>query len=93
MLDIVLLDVSGFDVCREIRRAGHRMPVIILSAKHDEIDVVLGLEIGADDDIAKPFRARELLARMWLPAQGQRTSPPTADWSSETWSSIRRSGA
>ena len=43
---------------------GHRMPVIILSAKHDEIDVVLGLEIGADDYIAKPFRPRELLARI-----------------------------
>src|ERR1019366_2814053 len=64
VLDIVLPDLSGFDVCREIRRAGHRMPVIILSAKHDEIDVVLGLEIGADDYIAKPFRPRELLARI-----------------------------
>ena len=61
---LVLPDLSGFDVCREIRRAGHRMPVIILSAKHDEIDVVLGLEIGADDYIAKPFRPRELLARI-----------------------------
>ncbi len=64
VLDLVLPDLSGFDVCREIRRAGHRMPVIILSAKHDEIDVVLGLEIGADDYIAKPFRPRELLARI-----------------------------
>ena len=64
ILDLVLPDLSGFDVCREIRRAGHRMPVIILSAKHDEIDVVLGLEIGADDYIAKPFRPRELLARI-----------------------------
>ena len=60
----MLPDLSGFDVCREIRRAGYRMPVIILSAKHDEIDVVLGLEIGADDYIAKPFRPRELLARI-----------------------------
>src|ERR1700674_693057 len=64
VLDLVLPDLSGFDVCREIRRAGHRMPVIILSAKHDEIDVVLGLEIGAADNIAKPFRPRELLARI-----------------------------
>ena len=64
ILDLMLPDLSGFDVCREIRRAGHRMPVIILSAKHDEIDVVLGLEIGADDYIAKPFRPRELLARI-----------------------------
>jgi DNA-binding response OmpR family regulator len=64
LLDLVLPDLSGFDLCREIRRSGHRMPVIILSAKHDEIDVVLGLEIGADDYIAKPFRPRELLARI-----------------------------
>jgi len=64
VLDVMLPDLSGFDVCREIRRAGHRMPLIILSAKHDEIDVVLALEIGADDYIAKPFRPRELLARI-----------------------------
>src|SRR6202165_250148 len=64
VLDLVLPDLSGFDVCREIRRAGHRMPVIILSAKNEEIDVVLGLEIGADEYINKPFRPRELLARI-----------------------------
>lgn len=64
LLDLMLPDVSGFDVCREIRRAGHRVPVLILSAKHDEIDVVLSLEIGADDFVNKPFRPRELLARM-----------------------------
>jgi DNA-binding response OmpR family regulator len=64
LLDLMLPDLSGFDVCREIRRAGHRMPVVILSAKSEEIDVVLGLEIGADDYINKPFRPRELLARV-----------------------------
>jgi DNA-binding response OmpR family regulator len=64
LLDLMLPDLSGFDVCREIRRAGHRMPVVILSAKNEEIDVVLGLEIGADDYINKPFRPRELLARI-----------------------------
>ena len=64
LLDLMLPDLSGFDVCREIRRAGHRMPVVILSAKNEEIDVVLGLEIGADDYINKPFRPRELLARV-----------------------------
>jgi two-component system response regulator VicR len=64
LLDLMLPDLSGFDVCRDIRRAGHRMPVVILSAKHEEIDVVLGLEIGADDYIGKPFRPRELLARI-----------------------------
>lgn len=64
VLDLMMPDLSGFDVCREIRRAGHRVPVIILSARHDEIDVVLGLEIGADDYVRKPFRPRELLARI-----------------------------
>jgi DNA-binding response OmpR family regulator len=64
LLDLMLPDISGFDICREIRRAGHRVPVLILSAKNDEIDVVLGLEIGADDYIQKPFRPRELLARI-----------------------------
>ena len=64
LLDLMMPDQSGFDTCRDIRRAGHRMPVIILSAKNEEIDVVLGLEIGADDYIMKPFRPRELLARI-----------------------------
>jgi DNA-binding response OmpR family regulator len=64
LLDLMLPDISGFDVCRDIRRAGSRVPVIILSAKTEEIDVVVGLEIGADDYIIKPFRPRELLARI-----------------------------
>jgi DNA-binding response OmpR family regulator len=64
LLDLVLPDQSGFDVCRELRRRGLRIPILILSAKGDEIDVVLGLEIGADDYIQKPFRPRELLARI-----------------------------
>src|SRR5919199_1132709 len=64
LLDIMLPDVSGFDVCRDIRKAGSRIPIIILSAKTEEIDVVVGLEIGADDYITKPFRTRELLARI-----------------------------
>jgi DNA-binding response OmpR family regulator len=64
LLDLMLPDVSGFDVCREIRKSGSRLPVIILSAKTEEIDIVVGLEIGADDYITKPFRARELLARI-----------------------------
>ena len=64
LLDLMMPDISGFDICREIRRSGSRVPVLILSAKNDEIDVVLGLEIGADDYIQKPFRPRELLARI-----------------------------
>lgn len=64
LLDVMLPDLSGFDVCREMRRAGVRAPIIILSAKGEEIDIVVGLEIGADDYVVKPFRPRELLARI-----------------------------
>lgn len=66
--DIVLLDVmipklSGIDVCRAIRAIG-TTPVIMVTARTSEIDAVVGLEVGADDYIAKPFRIRELVARM-----------------------------
>jgi two-component system alkaline phosphatase synthesis response regulator PhoP len=64
LLDLMLPDISGFDVCRELRKSGSRYPIVILSAKTEEIDIVVGLEIGADDYITKPFRARELLARI-----------------------------
>jgi two-component system, OmpR family, alkaline phosphatase synthesis response regulator PhoP len=64
LLDLMLPDISGFDICRDIRRAGSKVPILILSAKTEEIDVVVGLEIGADDYIVKPFRPRELLARL-----------------------------
>ncbi len=66
--DLVLLDVmlpsgSGFDVCRRIR-AKHNVPIIFLTARADEIDRVVGLELGADDYITKPFGMRELIARV-----------------------------
>lgn len=66
--DIVLLDVmlprmSGIDVCRQIRST-HDTPVIMVSARNEEIDAVVALELGADDYIAKPYRVRELVARM-----------------------------
>jgi DNA-binding response OmpR family regulator len=64
LLDLMLPDISGFDICRDIRRTGSKVPILILSAKTEEIDVVVGLEIGADDYIVKPFRPRELLARI-----------------------------
>ena len=64
ILDIMLPDANGFDLCRDLRREKPEVPIIVLSAKTDEIDVVLGLEMGADDYVAKPFRPRELLARV-----------------------------
>jgi len=63
LLDLMLPRVSGIDVCREIR-ATSRVPIIMLTAKSDEIDTVVGLEVGADDYMTKPYRMRELVARM-----------------------------
>jgi DNA-binding response OmpR family regulator len=64
VLDIRLPDGSGFDVCRELRLAGLRWPILMLTVQGDEVDKVLGLEVGADDYLTKPYRLRELLARI-----------------------------
>ena len=64
LLEVTLPDGSGFDVCRELRKADLAVPVIMMSARADEIDVVVALEIGADDYVTKPLRIRELVARM-----------------------------
>jgi len=63
-LDIMMPDISGYDVCREIRRAHEDVPILFISAKSEEIDKVLGLEIGADDYIVKPFGYKELVTRV-----------------------------
>jgi len=67
--DLILLDVmlprkDGFEVCRELRRAGVRTPIILLTARTQEAEKVLGLELGADDYVTKPFSPRELRARI-----------------------------
>jgi DNA-binding response OmpR family regulator len=64
LLEVSLPDMSGFDVCRELRRLGDDVPIILISARAEEIDVVVGLEIGADDYVTKPVRLRELTARI-----------------------------
>ena len=64
LLDIMLPELSGYDVCRELRRRGANLPILMLTAKGEEIDKVVGLEVGADDYITKPFGVRELLARV-----------------------------
>jgi len=64
ILDVMLPGKDGFDVCREMRRAGLTMPIIMLTAKTQESDKVMGLEIGADDYVTKPFSPRELRARV-----------------------------
>lgn len=64
LLDVMLPKISGFDVCKTLRNEGDKTPIILLTAKGEEIDKVLGLELGADDYITKPFSLRELLARI-----------------------------
>jgi DNA-binding response OmpR family regulator len=64
ILDVRLPDLSGFDVCREMRRLGLRQPIVMLTVRGEETDKVLGLEMGADDYVTKPFSLRELLARI-----------------------------
>jgi DNA-binding response OmpR family regulator len=63
-LDIMMPKMSGYDVCKAIRKADKRVPVLFLSAKSEEVDRVLGLELGADDFLSKPFGVPELLARI-----------------------------
>jgi DNA-binding response OmpR family regulator len=64
LLDVMLPKLSGFDVCKAARSAGILTPIILLTARGEEIDKVVGLELGADDYITKPFSVRELLARV-----------------------------
>jgi len=64
VLDVRLPDGSGFDFCRQIRQSGLRQPVLMLTVQSDEVDKVLGLEMGADDYLTKPYRLRELVARI-----------------------------
>ena len=85
LLDVMLPGKDGFKVCRAVRAAGIRMPIILLTAKGQEIDKVLGLELGADDYVTKPFSPRELVAR--INAVLRRSSEPPLD------SDIYRCGA
>jgi len=64
ILDLMLPDLDGFELLRRLRLAGCEVPVIILTARDDDVDVVVGLELGADDYVVKPFNPRELVARV-----------------------------
>jgi two-component system response regulator VicR len=72
LLDLMLPELDGLDVCRELRRTS-RVPIIMITARGEEIDRVVGLELGADDYVAKPFSVRELMAR--IKAVLRRTEP------------------
>lgn len=64
LLDLMLPKLDGFDVCRAVREAGQTTPILMLTAREEEADKVLGLELGADDYVTKPFSMRELMARV-----------------------------
>src|SRR5215475_6234179 len=64
ILDLMLPDVDGLEVCRQIRRRDSAIPILMLTARGDATDRVVGLELGADDYLPKPFAPRELLARL-----------------------------
>jgi len=64
LLDVMMPKMDGLQVCRRIREAGFMIPILMLTAKSQEIDIVRGLEVGADDYVTKPFSIRELLARI-----------------------------
>ena len=78
LLDVMLPKMIGFDVCRTLREEGNNVPVIILTAREEEADKVLGLEIGADDYITKPFSMRELVARVGANIRRTTMTPPAA---------------
>ena len=77
LLDVMMPKMMGFDVCRALREEGDNVPVIILTAREEEEDKILGLEIGADDYITKPFSVRELIAR--VKALLRRAAPQNED--------------
>lgn len=64
LLDLRLPDISGFDVCRQLRAEGKRQPILMLTARDEETDKVLGLELGADDYVVKPYSLREIVSRI-----------------------------
>jgi two-component system alkaline phosphatase synthesis response regulator PhoP len=75
ILDIMLPGMNGLEVCRELRQKKASIPVIMLTAKSEEVDKVVGLEIGADDYITKPFSVRELLARIKAHLRREKMEP------------------
>jgi len=64
ILDLMLPGVDGLEICRRLRAAGNRVPILILTARDEDVDKILGLELGADDYLTKPFNPRELVARV-----------------------------
>jgi two-component system response regulator VicR len=79
ILDLMLPKLSGYEVCRKLRAEGNALPILMLTARGEEADRVLGLDLGADDYVVKPFAIRELLARVRAllgRSQSGRPAPP-----------------
>jgi two-component system alkaline phosphatase synthesis response regulator PhoP len=86
ILDVMLPGKSGFDVCRDLRQRGVDTPVLMLTARGQVIDKVLGLKLGADDYLTKPFEPLELLARLEAILRRRQTETSSAETPSETYS-------
>lgn len=95
ILDVMLPEMDGFELCRTIRKQGD-LPVVMLTARGEVMDRVVGLELGADDYLPKPFEPRELVARLQTVLRRRRAPGQGAQrlcWSSKAWSSTRLAAA
>jgi two-component system, OmpR family, alkaline phosphatase synthesis response regulator PhoP len=89
LLDVMLPKKKGFDVCRDLRSAGLTMPIILLTARGETVDKVLGLKLGADDYVTKPFEMSELLARIEARLRAPRARTVDADGDIVEFGTIR----
>ena len=78
LLDVMMPGMTGYDVCRKLREENYFMPIIMLTARQDEFDKVLGFEMGADDYVTKPFSLKELLARIKATLRRENSRQPQA---------------
>ncbi|SPE49998.1 Transcriptional regulatory protein YycF [Verrucomicrobia bacterium] len=78
LLDVMLPGLSGYDICKQLRAKGVRTPILMLTAKGQEIDKVVGLDLGADDYVTKPFGVRELLSRIHAVLRRSSANSPAA---------------
>jgi DNA-binding response OmpR family regulator len=80
VLDVMLPRLDGFEVCRRLRAQGNQLPIIMLTARDEDVDKIIGLELGADDYLTKPFNPRELVARVKaILRRAQRPAPAATD--------------
>jgi DNA-binding response OmpR family regulator len=93
VLDVMLPGKDGFEICRELRRRGLRVPILMLTARAQEAEKVLGLEVGADDYVTKPFGIRELRARIAALLRRSQPAPWPSSESGGGGSRSRQSGA